>query len=115
MINQFQIKIVSSLTWMAFNFFFALLSPLKHPLGDIPGVVVRHITVEEGSGKVVMLAQIKEGSERGLLRLLHLLLQVFWSEVDPLAIFQVNTKVHHCGIPLMNGEIKDPPNCLAAA
>jgi hypothetical protein len=44
------------------------------------------------------------------LRNLQLLLQVTWSEIDPLAIFQMDADVHNSGTSLVDGKHENSPD-----
>ena len=77
-------------------------------------LVARHVTVQQGSDEVVMFAEVEEGSQGGDRRCLYSGVDIFCSEIDSLAILQMDAQGEHGRVALVYWEFQDPPNCFVA-
>ena len=64
-----------------------LSAPLEL-LAAVPSIVAWHVTVQQGSGEVVMFAEVEEGSQGGGRWRLYSGVDMFCSEIDSLTIFK---------------------------
>ena len=79
---------------------YALSAPLE-PLAAVPSIVAWHVTVQQGPGEVVMFAEVEEGSQGVDRRCLYSGVDIFCSEIDSLAILQMDAQSEHGRVALM--------------
>ena len=72
----------------------ALSAPLEL-LAAVPSIVAWHVTVQHGSGEVVMFAEVGEGCQGGERRCLYSGIDIVCSEIDSLAILQMDAQSEH--------------------
>ena len=93
----------------------APLPSLPYALTLLPSVVAWYLVIEQGLGKVIMLTELEEGCQLGVLVVCNYLGSICTGEVDPLAILQVNTERDNRGLPLMYREFEKMPHSLVSA
>ena len=90
---------------------YALRAPLEL-LAAVPSIVAWHVTVQHGSGEVVMFAEVEGGSQGGDRTCLYSGVDMFCSEIDSLAILQMDAQSEHGRVALVYWEFQDAPNCF---
>ena len=68
-------------------------------LAAVPSIIAWHVTVQQGSGEVVMFAEVEEGSVDRMC--LYSGVDIFCSEIDSLAILQMDAQSEHGRVALV--------------
>ena len=89
-----------------------LFTSLPQTFCCVPRIILRDITVEQGLGKVVLLAQLKEGCQRCSGGCSSTVSQGLLGEIDSLAVFQMNTEMLHRRVPGVDRKAEEAPRCF---